>query len=98
MPKNFPVATSVVVSWIDNVATPGRGDLNPRDAFATWLLPVVPPSVSASTGAALIAHLPNHGAQGAMLFGCYALLGVSVAVLVAVGVRVAVFVAVLVNV
>ena len=55
-----------------------RGDLNPRHAFATWLLPVVPPSVSASTGAALIAHLPNHGAQQAMLFGCYALLGVSV--------------------
>jgi C4-dicarboxylate transporter/malic acid transport protein len=55
-----------------------RGDLDPRKAFATWLLPVVPPSVSASTGAALIAHLPGHGAQEAMLFGCYALFGVSV--------------------
>ncbi len=55
-----------------------RGDLDPRHAFATWLLPVVPPSVSASTGAALIAHLPSHGAQQAMLFGCYALLGVGV--------------------
>jgi hypothetical protein len=32
MPKNFPVATSAVVSWIDNVATPGRGDLNPLAA------------------------------------------------------------------
>ena len=38
-----------------------RGDLDPRRAFATWLLPVVPPSVSASTGAALIAHLPTAG-------------------------------------
>lgn len=55
-----------------------RGDLNPRQAFATWLLPVVPPSVSASTGAALIAHLPTTGLQQAMLLGCYALLGVSV--------------------
>jgi C4-dicarboxylate transporter/malic acid transport protein len=55
-----------------------RGDLNPRQAFATWLLPVVPPSVSASTGAALIAHLPSAGAQRAMLLGCYTLLGVSV--------------------
>jgi len=55
-----------------------RGDLDPRHAFATWLLPVVPPSVSASTGAALIAHLPSHGAQQAMLFGCYAMFGVSV--------------------
>lgn len=55
-----------------------RGDLTPRDASATWLLPVVPPSVSASTGAALIAHLPTAGLQQAMLLGCYALFGVSV--------------------
>ena len=57
----------------------GRGDLDPRKAFATWLLPVVPPSVSATTGAALIAHLPSTGLQQAMLLGCYALLGISVA-------------------
>jgi C4-dicarboxylate transporter/malic acid transport protein len=56
----------------------GRGDLDPRKAFATWLLPVVPPSVSASTGAALIAHLPTTGLQQAMLLGCYAMFGISV--------------------
>ncbi len=55
-----------------------RGDLDPRKVFATWLLPVVPPSVSASTGAALITHLPSTGLQQAMLLGCYALLGISV--------------------
>jgi C4-dicarboxylate transporter/malic acid transport protein len=53
-----------------------RGDLDPRHTFATWLLPVVPPVVSASTGAALISHLPTAGLQQAMLLGCYAMLGV----------------------
>jgi C4-dicarboxylate transporter/malic acid transport protein len=55
-----------------------RGDLDPRRTFATWLLPVVPPVVSASTGAALIPHLPTAGLQQAMLLGCYALFGISV--------------------
>jgi C4-dicarboxylate transporter/malic acid transport protein len=55
-----------------------RGDLDPRRAFATWLLPVVPPVVSATTGAALIPHLPSAGLQQAMLLGCYALFGISV--------------------
>jgi C4-dicarboxylate transporter/malic acid transport protein len=54
-----------------------RGDLSPRSTFATWLLPVVPPVVAASTGAALIPHLPTAGLQQAMLFGCYAMFGVS---------------------
>lgn len=54
-----------------------RGDLDPRRTFATWLLPVVPPMVSASTGAALIAHLPTPALQQAMLFGCYAMFGLS---------------------
>jgi tellurite resistance protein TehA-like permease len=54
-----------------------RGDLDPRQAFATWLLPVVPPMVSASTGAALISHLPTPALQEALLFGCYAMFGLS---------------------
>ncbi len=54
-----------------------RRDLEPSHALATWLLPVVPPMVSASTGAALISHLPSAGAQQAMLFGCYAMFGLS---------------------
>jgi C4-dicarboxylate transporter/malic acid transport protein len=54
-----------------------RRDLDPRQTFATWLLPVVPPTVSATTGAVLIPHLPTAGLQQAMLFGCYAILGAS---------------------
>jgi tellurite resistance protein TehA-like permease len=54
-----------------------RRDLEPRHTFATWLLPVVPPTVSATTGAALIPHLPTPGLQQAMLLGCYAVLGAS---------------------
>jgi C4-dicarboxylate transporter/malic acid transport protein len=54
-----------------------RGDLDPRRTFATWLLPVVPPMVSASTGAALIPHLPTPVLQQAMLLGCYAMFGLS---------------------
>lgn len=46
-------------------------------AFAGWLMPVVPPMVSAATGAGLIAHLPAGQARLALLFGCYAMFGIS---------------------
>jgi C4-dicarboxylate transporter/malic acid transport protein len=48
-----------------------------RDTYATWLMPVVPPMVSAATGAALIAHLPAGQPRLAMLFACYAMFGIS---------------------
>ncbi|MEE4022303.1 TDT family transporter [Gordonia sp. PKS22-38] len=46
-------------------------------ALPAWLMPVVPPMVSAATGAALIAHVPTGQPRLAMLTGCYALFGVS---------------------
>jgi C4-dicarboxylate transporter/malic acid transport protein len=49
----------------------------PDAAFGGWLMPVVPPMVSAATGALLIPHLPAGEAQTTMLFGCYALFGMS---------------------
>jgi C4-dicarboxylate transporter/malic acid transport protein len=46
-------------------------------AFGGWLMPVVPPMVSASTGALLVPHLPAGQAQLGMLLGCYAMFGIS---------------------
>lgn len=50
----------------------------PRDgAFGGWLMPVVPPMVSASTGAALVTHLPPGQGQQTMLYCCYAMFGMT---------------------
>jgi C4-dicarboxylate transporter/malic acid transport protein len=51
--------------------------LEHKDIYATWLMPVVPPMVSAATGAALIAHLPAGQLRLALLLACYAMFGVS---------------------
>ncbi|UNO39122.1 TDT family transporter [Streptomyces sp. MST-110588] len=50
----------------------------PGSAAPAWLLPLVPPLVSAALGPALVPHLPAGQAREAMLLGCYALLGMSV--------------------
>jgi tellurite resistance protein TehA-like permease len=42
-----------------------------------WLMPIVPPMVSAATGAALIAHLPVGQAQLTLALACYGLFGIS---------------------
>ncbi|MGA6166370.1 TDT family transporter [Amycolatopsis magusensis] len=44
--------------------------------FAGWLMPVVPPMVSASGGALLVPHLPPEF-RLTMVLGCYAMFGVS---------------------
>lgn len=46
-------------------------------AFGGWLMPVVPPMVSAATGAALIPHLPVGQAQQTMLLACYMFFGLT---------------------
>ncbi|HEX7309045.1 TDT family transporter [Lentzea sp.] len=50
----------------------GSGEL----AFGGWLMPVVPPMVSAASGALLAQHLEGSARQ-TMVLGCYALFGVS---------------------
>jgi C4-dicarboxylate transporter/malic acid transport protein len=45
--------------------------------LGSWLMPVVPPMVSAATGAALVSHLAAGQAQRVMLLGCYAMFGLS---------------------
>jgi C4-dicarboxylate transporter/malic acid transport protein len=48
-----------------------------KDTLATWLRPIVPPMVSAATGAALIAHLPAGQDRLDLLLACYAMFGIS---------------------
>lgn len=47
------------------------------DAYGSWLMPVVPPMVSAAAGAGLISHLARGQARIDLLFGCYAMFGIS---------------------
>jgi len=57
-----------------------RHELTPERTFGTWLMPVVPPMVSAATGAVLIPHLPGQQLQLTMLIACYAMFGMSLVV------------------
>ncbi len=50
----------------------------------SWLLPVVPPMVSASGGAALVRHLPEGAPQMTLLVFCYALFALALTAAVAV--------------
>lgn len=52
-------------------------DVPPGSAFGGWLMPVVPPMVSAANGALLIPHLPPGQARLTMLLACYAMFGIS---------------------
>jgi C4-dicarboxylate transporter/malic acid transport protein len=52
-------------------------DVEPDAAFGGWLMPVVPPMVSAATGALLIPHMPADSGRATMLYGCYAMFGLS---------------------
>jgi C4-dicarboxylate transporter/malic acid transport protein len=54
-----------------------RFDLDVEHTFGSWLMPVVPPMVSAATGAALIDRLPAGQAQLTLLIACYAMFGLS---------------------
>jgi len=47
----------------------------PDAAFGGWLMPVVPPMVSAATGALLVPHTPPGQLRLTLLLGCYAMLG-----------------------
>ena len=52
-------------------------DVEPDSPFGGWLMPVVPPMVSAATGALLIPHLPPGAGRQTLLYGCYAMFGLS---------------------
>ena len=54
-----------------------RHDIGSGDAFGGWLMPVVPPMVSAATGALLIPHVGSAQALLTLLLACYAMFGIS---------------------
>jgi C4-dicarboxylate transporter/malic acid transport protein len=54
-----------------------RHDIGPDGAFGGWLMPVVPPMVSAAGGALLIPHLPPGQGRETLLLACYAMFGIS---------------------
>jgi C4-dicarboxylate transporter/malic acid transport protein len=54
-----------------------RHELRPESIFGGWLMPVVPPMVSAATGALLVPYAPPGQLQLTLLLGCYAMFGLS---------------------
>lgn len=52
-------------------------NVEPDAAFGGWLMPIVPPMVSAATGALLIPHMAPGTGRETMLYGCYAMFGLS---------------------
>lgn len=67
------LASAIVVPYL----LLSRRRLSVDGAFGGWLMSVVPPMVSASTGALLVPHLPAGGARIALLIACYAMGAVS---------------------
>lgn len=54
-----------------------RHENAPDSAFGGWLMPVVPPMVSASTGALLLPHVPAGQMRETLLWACYGFFGLS---------------------
>ncbi|MCD2191097.1 TDT family transporter [Actinomycetospora soli] len=54
-----------------------RHEIGQDHAFGGWLMPVVPPMVSAANGSLLIGHMPPGAGRETMLLACYAMFGVS---------------------
>ncbi|WP_328467002.1 TDT family transporter [Streptomyces sp. NBC_00448] len=66
----------VTAVWIPYRVMTG-GKTSADSAFGGWLMPVVPPMVSAATGAALVPHLAPGQGRLTLLLGCYAMFGIS---------------------
>ncbi|WAC92198.1 TDT family transporter [Mycobacterium sp. Aquia_213] len=52
-------------------------DVEPDAAFGGWLMPVVPPMVTAAMGALLLPHIAAGTGRQTMLYFCYAMFGLS---------------------
>jgi len=67
------LASAVVVPYLQFT----RHEVKQDSAFGGWLMPVVPPMVSASTGALLLPYVPAGQPRLTLLMGCYAMFGLS---------------------
>ena len=67
------LATAVAIPYLQFTRHEATADA----AFGGWLMPVVPPMVSAATGALLIEHLPAGQARLTMLVACGLMVGVA---------------------
>lgn len=54
-----------------------RHENKPDAAFGGWLMPIVPPMVSASTGALLLPYAPAGQVRETLLWACYGFFGLS---------------------
>ena len=52
-------------------------EVRPDSAFGGWLMPIVPPMVSATTGAMLVPFVASHSARATLFYACFALFGMS---------------------
>lgn len=66
----------VTACWIPYLMMT-RHEIASDGAFGGWLMPIVPPMVSASTGALLVPYAAAGQARLALLLGCYAMFGMS---------------------
>jgi C4-dicarboxylate transporter/malic acid transport protein len=69
--------TSVAVPYLRFTGRLGEPARHPSAAFGGWLMPVVPPMVSASTGALLLPHVPAGQPRLTLLIAGYAMFGIS---------------------
>ncbi|WP_084515307.1 TDT family transporter [Nocardia acidivorans] len=74
-------STGTVLGLISACAIPfrmiTRHNFDADAAFGGWLMPVVPPMVSAATGAMLIPHTPAGQPRMTLFFACLAMFGLS---------------------
>ena len=54
-----------------------RADKSAVVALPAWLMPIVPPMVSASTGALLLPHVPSGQVRLTLMLACYGMFGMS---------------------
>ena len=66
----------VTTCWIPYLMMT-RHEIEPDGAFGGWLMPVVPPMVSAANGALLVPYAAVGQARLTLLLGCYAMFGIS---------------------